>query len=204
MRATWLLAALVTAGCSDRTGVLLEVSREEAVPADISRLQFFVGVEVEQSFVDDGDAAANVALDPGRDIAADPYVVLRPGGDTEPEMQMMAAVVAFKGEEIVGIGGVGPIEFLDGKVLRYPVLLRGLGGGSVTITETGCLVWSEAEQRVVISAKGDVDCDGDPNDSDCDPANPTVGHGLPEVCENGADDDCDGDQDEVEDVDTDG
>ncbi len=41
----------------------------------------------------------------------------------------------------------------------------------------------------------DIDGDGDPNETDCDPEDATVHHGADEAC-NGVDDDCDGETDE--------
>ncbi|HTM20891.1 MAG TPA: putative metal-binding motif-containing protein, partial [Kofleriaceae bacterium] len=200
------LATILVAGCSDRTGVLLDVTRDEAtVPAQIDGLRFFIGVQVDQSFIDDGDPAATVAVDPGRDLLSDPYSFLLTRGELRAETPMMAVVVAFKGDQVVGIGKLdGPIQFLDGKVTRYPVVLQGTVGSSVTITETGCLVWSDGTGQLVIESDQDRDCDGDPTGTDCDDANPAVGHTSPEVCNNGNDDDCDGSTDEVEDFDSDG
>ncbi len=204
---TLLVAAAISGvGCGDRTGVLLEVTRDEAtVPADLDRLRFFVGVEVDQRYVDDGDPAGDVAIEDGRDVLTDPYLFLLSKGDgMSTETPLVAVVVAFQGETAVGIGAVdAPFHFIDGKVLGYDVTLQSTVGGSVVITETGCLIWNDGVNEVVIGAKGDADCDGDPGSSDCDDSNPSVGHNSPEVCENGIDDDCDDMTDEIEDADGD-
>jgi len=200
----WLVVMLALTACADRTGVMLEVTRDEATVPAVDRLRFFVGVAVDQRYIDDGDPAEEVVLGEGRDVLDDPYVFLLTPDGTADGTELKAVVVGFQGDQVAGIGGAGPLTFLSGKVTSYPVMLTGNAGGSVVITQTGCLVWNDGQNRVVISSTGDRDCDGDPAATDCDDNNPAVGHGHAEVCANGIDDDCDGMKDEEEDADHDG
>ncbi|MBW2278934.1 MAG: putative metal-binding motif-containing protein [Deltaproteobacteria bacterium] len=207
-----LVAALVSFhGCADRTGVLLQVTRDEATtPEDIEKLRFFVGVEVEPGeglagdFMDDVDPSEEVVLESPRDLLSDPYRLLLNRGGTEAD-KLMIAVAGYKGGEIVGFGGLdSAVAFLDGKVLQWEIVLKGGQPGRIEITSTGCLVWATEGGTVVIVSPTDLDCDDDPSDSDCNDLDPTVGHGMPELCYNDVDDDCDDLTDEQEDADDDG
>jgi hypothetical protein len=68
--------------------------------------------------------------------------------------------------------------------------------------------YGDAEEE---GTNNDSDNDGDPNETDCAPYDPTIGHGMLEVCDE-VDQDCDGDianglpqlRDVYEDMDTDG
>jgi len=198
-------------GCADRTGVLVQVTRDEATtPQEIKKLRFFVGVEVAPGeglagdFVDDLDPSEEVALDASRDLLTDPYRLLLNRGSTGAD-KLMIAVAGYKDGELVGFGGLDTsVAFQEGKVLQWEVILRGNSGERVHVTDTGCLTWSTEAGQIVIVSPTDDDCDNDPNESDCGANDPTVGHGLPEICYNEIDDDCDELTDEQEDADDDG
>ncbi len=206
-----LTAAGLLFGCADRTGVLLEVTRDEATtPAEIKELRFFVGVEVQPGeglagdFVDDLDPSERVALEASRDLLSDPYRLLLNRGKSSSD-KLMVAVAGYKDQELVGFGGLdGAISFEDGQVQKWDIVLRGNRTDRIEVTTTGCLTWITEAGTVVIVSPSDLDCDNDPNESDCGELDPNVGHGLPEICYNEVDDDCDELTDEQEDADDDG
>ncbi len=197
--------------CSDRTGVLLEVTRDEnSTPAAIDQLRFFVGTQIDVDsalageFVNDEDPAELVMLAAGRDLLVDPYRLLINRGAAD-EVELMLAVAAYKGEEMVGFGGLSEsIGFISGSVMEWELVVKGGWAGRVDVTATGCLLWTTDNGTVVISASDDLDCDDDRSDVDCDDSNPDVGPSQPEICDNGINDDCDSETDEEEDADEDG
>jgi hypothetical protein len=199
------LAALVAGGCDSSTGVLIEVTRDDSVPADIGRLAFHVGIDGvipdQPSRWVDPDPQEDIRLD-GRDIAEDPYrLLIRPR--QHPQAEVMVAVVAYSGGDAVGFGALaGPVRFVDGEVAMWPIVLAGELPGGFRDTDTGCLTWTdEGGDLVTIGRPRDQDCDGFADD-DCNDVDPAVNPGSNERCGNAVDEDCDGQVDE--DVDEDG
>jgi hypothetical protein len=188
-----VLAAFVAAlGCSEEAGLLIEVTRDDTVPASLGRLELHVGVAGLG-----GDAAryvdpapeADVRLE-GRDLGADPFrLFLRPRD--YPDAEVMVAVVAYQGGEVAGFGALeGPVGFVDGKVARWRIVLSGGLPDGLESTDTGCLRWIDGDgERMVIGDPGDRDCDGWRADDDCDDLDPLVNPGAAEICD-GADNDC--------------
>ncbi len=199
--------AIPLVACSERTGILVEVSRDEATtPAEIDQLRFFVGLATDNAsgYLDDGDPAQQVDMPGGRDLAADPYRLLINRADADTGA-VKIAVTAYQNGQLVGFGGLDQmIPFLDGKVVQWDVMVKGDWIGRVDETETGCLAWTTDDGTVIIASPDDHDCDGDPGDVDCNDEDPTVGPSQPEICNNDINDDCDAETDEEEDVDGDG
>jgi hypothetical protein len=186
---------ILASACGTETGVLIEVTRDETVPADINRLEFYVGVdEIEghpSSFVD-FDVEDGARLD-GRDLAEDPYRLMLRTGDY-PDSGIMVAVVAFRSREIVGFGALErPVPFVDGKVTMWNVTLSAELPDGFDITDQGCLRFVDSEGNYVsIGRPGDLDCDGYiDGEGDCNDFDPGVYDGAAENCGNGVDEDCD-------------
>lgn len=191
---------LAASACSTETGVLIEVSRDDTVPADVDRLEFYVGIDKidghPANFVDfDSEDGARVD---GRDLAADPYRLMLRVGDY-PDNGIMVAVLAYRNREVVGFGALdGPVPFVDGKVTMWSVVLTGQLPDGFVITDNGCLRFVDAEGNYVsIGRPGDLDCDGYlDGQGDCNDLDPGTNSGASETCENGIDEDCDGAIDE--------
>ena len=210
MRSGWVggavAAALVAAlGCGDEVGVLIEVTRDDSVPAALGRLELHVGVDglggEAIRFVDPAPEA-DVRLD-GRDLATDPYrLLLRPRD--YPDADVMVAALVYQSGDVVGFGALErPVGFVDGEVARWRIVLRGDLPDGLDATETGCLTWLDAGgERTTIGNKNDRDCDGWRAEDDCDDTDPRVNPSAAEVCGNDVDEDCD--QAVDEDVDEDG
>jgi len=205
-----LVASLaLTAACSNETGIIIEVTRDDSVPKDVQHLRFFVGVEYTPNdsltgFVDDADPSAEVDV-MGRDLLVDPYtLLLRKGKGMDAGIAV--AVLAFNGDEMVGFGGLeASVNFVDGSVIQWGVTLKGDRVGRVDVTPTNCLVWTDADGNVVtIAHEDDRDCDGDPSDVDCNDDDPKIGPSSPERCANQVDDNCNDVVDEEIDFDEDG
>ncbi len=193
------------AGCGSSTGVLIEVSRDESVPAEIGRLAFHVGVDGvipdDPSRFVDPDPEADVRLD-GRDLAADPYrLLIRPR--EHPDADVMVAVVAYSSGEVVGFGALDqPVGFVDGEVAMWPVVLGAELPAGFGSTDTGCVTWvTDAGDSVTIGRPRDQDCDGW-SDDDCNDLDPDINPAANETCGNDIDEDCD--QQADENVDEDG
>ncbi len=186
---------LVASACSTETGVLIEVTRDETVPADVGRLEFYVGTDEiaghPASFVD-FDAEDGTRI-PGRDLAEDPYrLMLRSGAGAGSGV--MVAVLAMRNQEVVGFGALaGPVPFVEGKVTMWSVVLSAELPDGFVITDEGCLRFVDAEGSYVsIGRPGDLDCDGwIDGDGDCNDLDPGVNSGAAETCGNGVDEDCD-------------
>ncbi len=192
-------------GCGSSTGMLIEVSRDEAVPAEIGRLAFHVGIDGvipgDPSAYVDPDPEADVRLD-GRDLAADPYrLLIRPR--QHPDAGVMVAVVAYSGGDVVGFGALDqPVGFVDGEVAMWPVVLGAELPPGFGATDTGCVTWvTEDGDSVTIGRPRDQDCDGW-TEEDCNDVDPDINPAANETCGNAVDEDCD--QQADENVDEDG
>jgi hypothetical protein len=194
------------AGCGESTGVLIEVSRDESVPADIGRLAFHVGIDGvipddPTRFVDPSPEA-DIRLD-GRDLAEDPYrLLIRPR--EHPDADVMVAVIAYDRGEVVGFGALDqPVGFVDGEVAMWPVVLGAELPAGFGSTDTGCVTWvTDAGDSVTIGRPRDQDCDGW-TDDDCNDVDPDINPAANETCGNDIDEDCDQQADENVDEDSD-
>ena len=200
-------ALLLAAGaCSTETGVLIEVTRDDTVPAEVDRLEFYVGVDAidghPANFVDfDSEDGAGVG---GRDLVEDPYRLMLRTGDY-PDSGIMVAVLGLVGGEVVGFGALdAPVPFVSGKVTMWSVVLSAELPDGFVVTDEGCLRFVDAEgDYVSIGRPGDLDCDGwIDGEGDCNDLDPGVNSGAAETCDNGVDEDCD--QQVDENVDDDG
>jgi hypothetical protein len=191
---------LAASACSTETGVLIEVTRDDSVPADVARLEFYVGIDKidghPSSFVDfDSEDGAQVD---GRDLASDPYRLMLRVGDY-PDNNIMVAVLALRGGDVVGFGALdSAVPFVDGKVTMWSVVLSAELPDGFAVTDEGCLRFVDAEGNYVsIGRPGDLDCDGYlDGEGDCNDLDPGINSGAGETCENGVDEDCDGEVDE--------
>jgi hypothetical protein len=194
---------LALAGCESSTGLLIEVTRDDTVPARLGRLVFHIGVDGMAGgparFVDP-DPEEDIRLE-GRDVGADPYrLLLRPRDYADAQLKI--AVVAYAGGEVVGFGELADtVGFVDGEVARWRIELTSQTPDGFEVTETGCVTWFEDGERVAIGQPRDKDCDGW-TEEDCDDLDPRVNPGAGERCGNSVDEDCDEQIDE--DVDEDG
>jgi hypothetical protein len=198
----------LAAACGTRTGVLVEITRDDTVPAEIERLVFYVGSNFSadhpstfSDLVPEDDAFMG-----GRDLIEAPYRLLVRPGDRENNA-LMVAVLALRGQEMVGFGALdGPVPFVSGAVARWPIVLRGELPEGFGVGDWGCLTFVDAEgNRISIGRFPDKDCDGyREEDGDCDDLHPGVNPGATDVCGNGIDEDCDGKIDENVDDDGDG
>jgi len=198
---------LLASACSTETGVLIEVTRDDTVPAQIARLEFYVGIDMvdghPSNFVDfDNEDGARVS---GRDLVDDPYRMMLRTGDY-PDNGIMVAVLALNDQEVVGFGALpAPVPFVEGKVTMWSVVLSAELPDGFAITGEGCLHFVDAQGNYVsIGRPGDLDCDGwIDGEGDCDDLNPGINSGATEICENGVNEDCDDQTDENEDNDQD-
>jgi hypothetical protein len=198
--------ALLAIGCSTETGVLIEVTREETVPADLNRLAFYVGVDrIQNAPSNYADLAPEQgAMISGRDLMEDPYRLMLRQGEN-PDASIMVAVLAFQRGAVVGFGALDePVPFVDGKVTLWSVVLGPELPEGFVITEDGCLRYVDGHGTYVsIGQPGDLDCDGYiDGEGDCNDLDPGVNAGSNDTCGDGVDQDCD--QAVDEDVDDDG
>ncbi len=209
---TWTISALALAvtlaGCSDRTGVIIQVTRDvNTTPADMDALRVYVGVAVPDStvaYVDTATPDQEVVDMTGRDLAESPYRLLLTPHDMQ-DNEVRVAAVGLQGGQPVAFGQLpDPVGFVDGQVLEWTITLTGDQSGGFDVTDTGCLIVIGTDSKIVIGTPDDRDCDGDAAAVDCNDNDPTVGPTKPERCANGVNDDCDGMTDEIEDVNGDG
>ena len=197
---------VLAAACGTETGVLVEITRDDTVPAEIDRLVLYVGTSFDAAYPGnfvDSEPEKDVAM-AGRDLAGSPYrLLLRPGGS---DGGVMVVALAMVGDQPVGFGSLdGAVPFMDGQVSRWEIVLRGEMPAGFGVSES-CLSFLGADgQPITIGRYPDKDCDGHTSDAgDCDDLNPAVNPGATDVCENGLDEDCDSAVDEDVDDDADG
>ena len=71
---------------------------------------------------------------------------------------MTVAAVGVNGQQFVAFGALdNPQTFEAGQTLMRQIVLR--GSGTVSITDTGCIVWQPPGRREVILPDDDQDCD---------------------------------------------
>jgi hypothetical protein len=206
---TAFCATVAALGCSNETGILVVVDRDDTVPAEIDHLEFAIGVpdNTNGDFTLDVSSSVEVPME-GRDVKVSPFELLVHPND--PPTPIVVIVTAWDGQgQVVGAGGfAAPQPFIDGKVLRSKITLAGFFDGYVT--DTGCVKFlppGEVE-KIIIAPANDRDCDGDATTDtppDCNDMDSSVGPSMPELCETtDVDEDCDGDPIEDVDGDTDG
>lgn len=212
-----VIALSITApACTDETGILVEVSKGQITDKP-DTLRFYVGVSIDDlvidvpgcgsgpRFVDDAIEADSEVSVSDRDLASDPYrLLLKPGDELGIDDDVMVAVAALAGEEVLGLAALDqPVGFVDGKVLEWKLALAG-GDNVPAMTGAGCVcAQASTGGAVIIAPTTDQDCDGDVGADDCDPNNAYVGKTKPEICANQLDDNCNGATDEVIDADSD-
>ncbi len=191
-----LFAAALLAGCSDDTGILVEVHGERLELA-VKRLDTMV-------ILDDGTAVAPDQAAWGIadnrqdtvenvDLRAEPYtVLLRPDG-VATDATLWVAAIAYDGAgNVIGFGQLDTmIGFAPDVVLRVQLDLE--PAEMQTAGEGGCVVSNGA---VVVRTTDDCDGDQSPYTEDCDDLDPLVVSDLdgdPAVCH----DDCDPSNGEV-------
>lgn len=156
------------------------------------------------------DPAANEHRDiiTGRSLTSDPYLLLvQENGDGVME-SVRAAVLGYRGEALVAWGWLeDPVSqhMIEGNIVYRTLALYDASQipPGFFITAQGCVVL-EASGEIVAHAPEDMDCDDIPSEVDCDDEDPAVGPGMPEICGNGLDDNCNGTIDEIVDADGDG
>ena len=207
--------AVALTGCTGETGIVIKVDQGSLEVAP-ETLHFIVGVAADdiefnvplqcggiddaaQRFVRATDSGGDIVDVGVRDLAANPYRrLLRPGAGLGTDREVMVAVGAFVGTELVGYGLLDkPVNVLDGKVVEWQISLmpRPL---NMNFDVDGCLCGgSLGDTGLVISDPNDLDCDQVPADLDCDDTNPWIRPGIPDNCNNGIDDNCNGEIDEV-------
>jgi len=165
------LSAMVT-GCGGDSGILLSVSADDTVTAEVSELRFFVGVVSTgangETLLDESgpDIPADVS---GRDLAGSPYKLLLHDGSTgDTPSTITVAVIGYAGDAEVAFAGMTPPQtFMPDSLIKRDMVLA--SGSNYWTTATGCVGWD----NTTISVMNDRDCDGDPADTDCDDTDPT-------------------------------
>ncbi len=199
-----LLASLATVGCDDETGILIEVTAEDPFERlDILELHIGVAEDIEVIIASaeqcrpDGqdqtwyletsvEAPREAELN-GQDISEDPYRWLLRPRDIQADAELMVVAVGKdESGEPIAIGQLGePVSFKSDKVLRWDLPMRPISTTEIAVTN-GCACGPAGG----ILNSDDIDCDGSPNQDDCEDKDGTIGTGLDEVCD-GADTDCD-------------
>src|SRR5687767_14979553 len=104
-----LLTALAagSAGCTEQEGLLIEITRDDEVPAPIDRLTIYAGRDlVAGGRFADQTPDSDVQLG-DRDLATDPYrLLLSPTADSADGEILVAALAHDAAGEVVGFGAL--------------------------------------------------------------------------------------------------
>jgi Putative metal-binding motif len=211
-----LALAATLGGCGGDTQILVQVTRDDAAPADIPTLRVYAGVAMPgtsnvEVFVDRSDASAEVDV-AGRDLATDPYrLLLQPSSDLPSGSDLQVAALGYQiGTDgtmrPVAFGAIDhAIHFAGGQTLSFGVTLTKIDNQTlVGVSQSGCLDFVVNGQPIHIASHDDWDCDGDPHGTDCDDLDPNINHAATEICGNTVDEDCSGAIDDDTDNDGDG
>jgi len=205
-----LLTAVLIVGCSDDTGILVEV-RGTALQVAVAKLETMV-------IVDDGSGNVPTDFDWGTaqrvestvgsdtDLRQTPYtVLLRPDGVGDDATVWVTALAYDADGTLVGWGQLDTaISFEPDLVKKVALELHGAAKTSEgCIVKNGVVVVRTSQDCDRDGANYDVDCnDGDPTviadvdgdpafcQEDCDPGNASVYPGNEEVCD-AFENDCD-------------
>jgi Putative metal-binding motif len=208
----WLVLSM-GAGCDrSETGLMLEVTIAEghiaSLDMEVDELVFHIAVLRDDGrYVTDPGANEYRDLITGRSLVSDPYSLLvKENGDGVME-SVRAAVLGYRGDALVAWGWLeDPVsqQMIQGNIVYRTLALYDASQvpPAFFVTALGCIVL-EASGEIVAHAPNDMDCDDIPVEVDCDDEDPAVGPGLPEICGNGIDDNCNGTIDEIVDADGD-
>jgi hypothetical protein len=188
-------AAVLCASCAAKdTAILLEVGGSVRV----DRLSFAIGLREGALFIKDSASSIEASVT-GRDLDQNPYRLMV--HDSDPGASGISGAVlgyAANGSAPLAFAALPPVSFTSGEILLYHLELGPVQG--VVVGATGCVTWPGGQ----IVSPTDQDCDGSPVPEDCNDHDPNVRPGIPEVCGNGIDDNCNGQIDESPDADGDG
>jgi hypothetical protein len=196
-RAVPFAVVLVFLGACGDTGILVDVTRDPlTTPARIDQLFFHIGTGQDDRFVEDAEPLPMVTVSANRDLLTEPYTLLLRSASASAEV--MVAVVAYvDGAPIAAAAFDAPKRFAADKVLRWQLTLS----SNFSVDRSlDCVIVN----GVQIASTNDQDCDGSPAAEDCDDLDPNVHPGRGEVCGNKIDDNCNGQIDEIVDLDGDG
>ncbi len=125
----WICVAFIGLGCAERTGLIIEVTRQaDTGSLNLQELKFFIGYPTNEDktrfeLIDEFRDEV-VSLDPKRDLLTDPYQLLLQRG-TWGAKEIVVFVVGTNPEN--GSRAVGkladPITFRDGRVLQWEIVL---------------------------------------------------------------------------------
>ena len=196
-----VVAVMAAAGCSDDTGIVIEISQDTAKVTAPTSLEFHIGVagdidlvrtaipqcnsnaNSKEWFVATGNVVAERTATLDKDIARTPYRLLLHPGEVDSDARLMVVVIGKKGDSVVSAGQLAePVTFVAGKTVRWNIELT---DSDSIVSRNGCVCGPAG----AIVPPEDSDCDKVVGDADCAPERGDVHPGALEICD-GYDNDC--------------
>ncbi|MBL4633419.1 MAG: putative metal-binding motif-containing protein [Kofleriaceae bacterium] len=189
------LSLLFGSSCSDKEGILLNVSTDMERP--IHSLVFVIGEDVSGQYFSEQAREEAIELN-GRDLHLEPFkLFLRANRDGRfLSDTIVVGVLALNADnQVIGFGHSQVLAFSAGEIREWSFDIVDIDRSPTEVE--GCLKWKDAVGAdVKLAPFNDRDCDGfvkgDREGEDCNDDDSSINPDAEENCTSGMDENCDG------------
>ena len=166
-----LVGIAVASGCTDQTGILIQIHQSSEESFQVDTLQFFVGHPDGTSGphrfsrLDIGQGIVSLSQQE-QNLAENPYRLLLRKGELMAEEIMVVVVGRQQGAPVAMASLLTPISFVSGKILHWDLRLAPENVANIVATDQ-CIRWQQQNEIYVVNDPEVLDCepcvDIDPN-----------------------------------------
>ncbi len=196
------LSLLLGSACSDKEGILINVST--AMNRPIDSLEFVIGEDTGLEYFSERALRIAEPLD-GQDLTVQPFKLFIRANSEDPlsgelqsgELQSDTIVVAVRAlaanGDVIGFGHSDVLRFSPGEIREWSVEIT----AQLPENAAACLKWENGDgPDVLLATADDRDCDGyvkgEGDDHDCNDDDSSINPGAEETCSSQEDKNCDG------------
>ncbi len=191
------LSLLLGTACSDKEGILLNISTNMEHPID--RLEFVIGEDTGLEYFSERSLRVAEPLD-GQDLRLKPFKLFlrantedRLSGDLQSDTIVVAVRALSANGEVIGFGHSDVLRFSPGEIREWSVEIV----EQVPENAAACLEWENTDGPYVqLATADDRDCDGytkgQGDNKDCNDDDSSINPGAEERCSSQEDKNCDG------------